>query len=243
MRQNGKRADMANKNSWQLTGSERIELVSMSQDESTGQEQDESVTFTYNPIVGFANMDQNKGKTQSAGPDESSFVKKRKKQLEYYKPKKNTKKNRRKYHKFDGEPDAYSGDAPDREDTRDDGKAERCCGWKAKACGLLVFLALIPLVYIVYHAYDLYYLLKCGTAKEEKDKCFKIHRVDVSEMCQKSVQMKATVYLDNPSTAHLHIGNVQGGIYQVGTDRHLGDFMSKPTFISDVTEQERDYLW
>ena len=69
-----------------------------------------------------------------------------------------------------------------------------------------------------------------------------IHRVDVSEMCQKSVQMKATVYLDNPSTAHLHIGNVQGGIYQVGTDRHLGDFVSKPTFIN-VTEQERDYLW
>ena len=112
---------MANKNSWQLTGSERIELVSMSQDESTGQEQDESVTFTYNPIVGFANIDQNKGKTQSAGPDESSFVKKRK-ATECYKPKKNTKKNRRKYHKFDGGPDAYSGDAPDREDTRDDGK-------------------------------------------------------------------------------------------------------------------------
>ena len=110
---------MANKNSWQLTGSERIELVSVARDESTGQEQDQSVEFTYNPIVGFANIDQNVEKTQRAGPDESSFVKKRKKQLEYYKPKKNTKKNRRKYHKFDSDPDTYSGDTPDREDTRD----------------------------------------------------------------------------------------------------------------------------
>ena len=234
---------MANKNSWQLTGSERIELVSVARDDSTGREQDQSVEFTYNPIVGFANIDRNVEKTQKAGPDESSFIKKRKKQLEYYKPKKNTKKNRRKYHKFDSDPDTYSGDAPDREDTRDGSEVKRRCGWKTKACLLLVFLALIPLVYIIYHAYDLYYLLKCGTAKEEKDKCFKIHRVDVSELCQKNIQMKATVYLDNPSTAHLHIGNVQGGMYQVGSNRHLGDFTSKPTFISNVTKQERDYLW
>ena len=234
---------MANKNSWQLSGSERIELVSLNQGDSTGQEKDESVTFTYNPIVGFANINKNRGKTQRAGPDESSFIKKRKKQLEFYKPKKNNRKNRRKYHKFDGDTDENSVDAPDREDSRDHDNAKRCCGSKTKACLLLFVLALVPLVYIIYHAYDLYYLLKCGTAKEEKDKCFKIHRVDVSEMCQQTVQMKATVYLDNPSTAHLHIGDVKGGIFQVGTNRHLGDFVSRPKFISNATKQERDYLW
>ena len=139
--------------------------------------------------------------------------------------------------------DGGSSTAPDADLGKKPGKKLPLC--KRRWCRVLsvccaLFWGLVLLVFL--SLYDLYYLLLCTTRKTGT-KCFDIYRVHVTELCSQDFGMLATVFLDNPSRAKLHVGNVQGTMVDDGEDRAVGHFRGAPTFVQHGTGAVQDRLW
>ena len=116
-----------------------------------------------------------------------------------------------------------------------------CCKVLAVCCGLLVAVVVL----VALSLYDLYYLLQCATRKDGP-KCYDIYRVHVSQLCDDTVSLVATVPLDNPSKAKVSIRGFEGTMVELvdGREpRRLGTIGGTAAFIQTGTGKTQNSLW